>query len=88
MDFEALGQQMMERKKQLKQDGIPSDAEHAMVAGAKGSGDTPAAAARRAKAPRRATRAVQARMKSRPTKASSPSKHSRMGSKSRRKALK
>lgn len=88
MDFEALGQQMVERKKQLKRDGIPSDAEHAMVAGAKGGGDTPAAAARRTKSPRRATRAVQARTKSRPAKSSSPSKRSRMGSKSRRKTLK
>jgi hypothetical protein len=88
MDFEALGQQMVERKKQLKRDGIPSDAEHAMVAGAKGSGDTPAAAARRTKSPRRARRAVQARTKSRPAKSSSPSKRSRMGSKSRRKTLK
>jgi hypothetical protein len=77
VDFEALGQQMMERKKQLKRDGIPSDAEHAMVAGAKGSGDTPAAAGRRSKAPRRATRAVKTRSKSRPAKSSSASKGSR-----------
>jgi hypothetical protein len=84
MDFEALGQQMMERKKQLKRDGIPSDAEHAMVAGAKGGGDTPAAAARRTTSPGRAARAVQARTKAR----RSPSKRSQMGSKSRRKALK
>ena len=73
MDFEALGQQMMERKKRLKRDGIPSDAEHAMVAGAKGGGDTPAAAARRTKSPRRATRAGQARTKAR----RSPSKRRR-----------
>ncbi len=59
MDFEALGQQMVERKKQLKRNGIPSDAEHTMVAGAKGGGDTPAAAARRTKSLRRATHAVQ-----------------------------
>jgi hypothetical protein len=45
MDFEALGQQMLERRRQLKRDGIPSDAEHAMVAAAKGGDDTPAAAA-------------------------------------------
>jgi hypothetical protein len=83
MDFAALGQQMVERKKQLKRNGIPSDAEHAMVACAKGSGDTPAAAARRTKSPRRATRAVQARTKSRPAKSSSSSKRSRMGSKSK-----
>jgi Hemerythrin HHE cation binding domain len=85
MNFEALGQQMLERKKQLKRDGIPSDAEHAMVAGAKGSGDTPAAAARRRKSPRGAVRPVQARRKPRPAKASPPSKRSRMGSKIGRK---
>jgi hypothetical protein len=87
MDFEALGQQMMERKKQLKQDGIPSDAEHAMVAGAKGGGDTPADAARRTKAPRPVTRAVQARIKSRPAKSSSRSKQ-KLETKSRRKGPK
>jgi hypothetical protein len=88
MDFEALGQKMMDRKKELKRDGMPSDAEHAMVAGAKGGGDTPAAAGRRTKSPRRATAAVQARTKSRTAKPSSRSKRSPMGSKSRRKALK
>jgi hypothetical protein len=88
VNFEALGQQMMERKTQLKRDGIPSDAEHAMVAHVKGSGDTPAAAARQTKSPRPAARAVQARSKSRAAKSPSPSKHSRMGSKSRRKAVK
>jgi hypothetical protein len=31
MDFEALGQQLLDRKKELKKNGIPSDAEHAMV---------------------------------------------------------
>jgi len=45
MDFEALGQRMLERKSQLLKDGIPSDAEHAMVAGANGRGDSPAKAA-------------------------------------------
>jgi len=47
LDFEALGQRMLERKATLKKDGIPSDAEHAMVAAARGGGDTPAATARR-----------------------------------------
>jgi hemerythrin superfamily protein len=47
IDFEALGQQILERKARLQEDGIPSDAEHAMVAAARGGGDTPAAAARR-----------------------------------------
>jgi hypothetical protein len=88
MDFEALGPQMLERKKQLKRGGIPSDAEHAMVAGAKGSGDTPAAAARRRKSPRRAARSVQARPKSRPAKSSIASKSLRTESKIRRKAQK
>ena len=47
IDFEALGRRMLERKTSLEEDGIPSDAEHAMVAGARGGGDTPAATARR-----------------------------------------
>jgi hemerythrin-like domain-containing protein len=46
MDFEALGQKMLDRKKELKRDGIAPDAEHAMVTAAKGRGDSPAAAAR------------------------------------------
>ena len=41
IDFEALGQRMLDRKKQLQKDGIPSDAEHAMVAKANGKGDSP-----------------------------------------------
>jgi hypothetical protein len=45
IDFEALGQRMLDRKKQLQKDGIPSDAEHAMVAKANGKGDSPAKAA-------------------------------------------
>ncbi len=55
IDFEALGQKMLERKKQLKQDGIPKDAEHAMVAAAKGKGDSPAAKARKTVPAARAT---------------------------------
>jgi hypothetical protein len=47
IDFEALGQRMLERKKELKEDGIPKDAEHAMVAAAKGKGDSPASKARK-----------------------------------------
>jgi hypothetical protein len=42
IDFEALGQRMLERKKQLKEDGIAADAEHAMVAKSNGLGDSPA----------------------------------------------
>lgn len=47
MDFEALGQQMLDRKSELQRDGIPADREHAMVAAVNGRGDTPAATARR-----------------------------------------
>ena len=46
LDFEALGQRMLERKNYLKQKGIPQDAEHAMVAAVNGRGDSPAATAR------------------------------------------
>jgi hypothetical protein len=49
IDFEALGQQMLSRKQQLKRIGIPDDAEHAMVAAVNGRDDTPAAASRRTK---------------------------------------
>lgn len=52
IDFEALGQRMLERKKELLRDGIPSDAEHAMVANANGKGDSPAAAAKVRQAPK------------------------------------
>ena len=47
LDFEALGQKMLDRKKELKEDGIPKDAEHSMIAQARGKGDSPAAASRR-----------------------------------------
>jgi len=55
MDFEALGQKMLARKTELKRDGIPKDAEHAMVARANGKGDSPASKARKA-APRKTPR--------------------------------
>ena len=42
IDFEALGQQVLDREKDLKQNGIPADAEHAMVVKANGKGDSPA----------------------------------------------
>jgi len=45
IDFEALGQRLLDRKRQLQQQGIPADAEHAMVAGSNGKEDSPAAAA-------------------------------------------
>lgn len=47
IDFEALGQQILDRKEELKEDGIPADAEHAMVRKAHGRADTPAAASRK-----------------------------------------
>jgi hypothetical protein len=55
IDFEALGQRMLDRKKELLKNGIPADAEHAMVAKAKGKADSPAAAAGRRKAPAKVT---------------------------------
>jgi hypothetical protein len=50
IDFEALGRRMLERKKELHAGGIPADAEHAMVAKARGKTDSPAVAAGRRKA--------------------------------------
>ena len=49
IDFEALGQRMLDRRKQLLKDGIPPDAEHAMVAKTNGKTDSPMVAARRRK---------------------------------------
>jgi hypothetical protein len=51
IDFEALGQRMLERKEELLADGIPSDFEHAMVAKANGKTDSPSAAAAQRKGP-------------------------------------
>jgi hemerythrin-like domain-containing protein len=51
IDFEELGQRMLDRKSQLLKKGIPSDAEHAMVAKAAGHDDSPARAAVRRKKP-------------------------------------
>jgi hemerythrin-like domain-containing protein len=48
IDFEALGQTMLDRKKELKENGIPKDSEHAMVARVNGKDDSPAAASRKA----------------------------------------
>jgi hypothetical protein len=47
IDFVALGRRMLARKRQLERQGIPPDAEHAMVALARDSGDTPALASHR-----------------------------------------
>jgi hypothetical protein len=55
MDFEALGEQMLARKAALKKKGIPSDAEHAMVAAVNGKDNTPAAASRRTATGRKTT---------------------------------
>ena len=46
IDFEALGQKILDRKKELRVDGIPKDAEHAMVARVRGNGDSSVAASR------------------------------------------
>lgn len=50
IDFEMLGQRMLDRKKEMKAKGIPSDLEHAMVANAGPNEDTPARAAKQKKA--------------------------------------
>ena len=49
MDFEALGERMLARKRELQKNGIPQDAEHKMVASMNGRGDSPAVRARRAR---------------------------------------
>jgi len=80
IDFEALGQRMLERKNNLMRNGIPQDAEHAMVGAVKSRGDSPAAAARRetsqarkkgnsraAHSRRGAKKAVSAQSRTRPT---------------------
>lgn len=46
IDFEALGQQILDRKEELKEDGIPADAEHVMVRKTHSRADTPPAVAR------------------------------------------
>ncbi len=50
IDFEALGQKMLDRKQRLKKQGIPDDQEHVMVAKTGGKADTPAATASRTSA--------------------------------------
>jgi hypothetical protein len=87
IDFEALGQQMLARKEELKRNGIPDDAEHAMVAAVNGRDDTPAAASRRAKP---AIKFVKRRPTTRKTRSakSSSSLRARRGTRSRRAARK
>jgi len=57
LDFAALGTRMLQRKQELKENGIPLDAEHAMVAAAGAGADTPARAAHRRRPASRRTRA-------------------------------
>ena len=47
IDFVSLGNRMLTRKAKLQRAGAPSDREHAVMASARGNGDTPAANARR-----------------------------------------
>jgi hypothetical protein len=56
IDFTALGQEMLDRKDELEDDGIPADAEHTMVGRMNGNGDTPAAAARKTSPTRKTAR--------------------------------
>jgi Family of unknown function (DUF6496)/Hemerythrin HHE cation binding domain len=49
IDFERLGQTMLDRKAELLSDGTPKDAEHAMVAEVGGNDDSPAMAAARSR---------------------------------------
>jgi len=58
IDFEALGQRMLDRKASLLKNGIPRDAEHAMVAKANGKSGNGATAKRKAATPRKAAKAA------------------------------
>jgi hypothetical protein len=55
LDFDALAAKMMQRKKRLLADGVPTDSEKKMVKASRGQGDSPARSARR-KAPKAAKR--------------------------------
>ena len=83
MDFEALGQRLLDRKNELRKRGIPSDAEHAMVAAMNGKGDTPAAVAQTGSVQGRKSRAIPTRRRSKIVQASSASKRSRRAPKNR-----
>src|SRR3569833_41129 len=52
LDFEALGEEMLARKRELQRHGVPPDAEHAMVAALQGKGDSPAAREKTQNSPR------------------------------------
>ena len=69
IDFEAIGRRMLARKKELLRDGIPTDAEHAMVAKSRGRADSPAAAAARRKS---ATRKAPAKSSPRASRTGKP----------------
>ncbi len=84
MDFEALGQRLLDRKKELRKNGIPSDAEHAMVATAGGRGDSPAAAARRTSSARRRKIPSTARTSGNKVTKAFPPRRSRLRSNSKR----
>jgi hypothetical protein len=49
VDFQALGQRMLDRKSDLLKNGVPADAEHAMVKRSGGRADSPATAAKKRK---------------------------------------
>lgn len=49
VDFEALGTMILARKQQLMQKGIPTDAEHKLIAGGRGMMDSPAANSKKKK---------------------------------------
>ncbi len=78
IDFEALGQRMLERKSELKESGIPMDAEHTMVARVHGNGDSPAAAARKtASKPRKTARKAPEGQAAKSKRTATKSSHSR-----------
>lgn len=49
VDFEALGSMILARKQAMMEKGIPTDAEHKLVAGSRGVIDSPAAASKKKK---------------------------------------
>lgn len=56
IDFIALGQQMLDRKEELEDDGLSAHAEHTMVGRMNGKGDTSAAASRKTSPARKTAR--------------------------------
>ena len=64
IDFEALGERMLARKKELLAKGFPQDAEHTMVASADGRTDSSAVAASRRKPSRAPSRTKAVRKRS------------------------